>query len=136
MLSRLFGLLSSSLLLSVQGFGRCALRTSLCISCRTREPSCRNRQPSQNFEPNPLFSPRGYPVLIPLTIVDYDLKVPEFEKKVPEFETAPESDIKYLKKARGHISRNVVQITMKMRTIVRIIQIILIIKPHPKNSEK
>ena len=51
---------------------------------------------------------------------DYDKKVPEFEKKVPE------SDKKYLKKARGHISRNVVQITMKMRTIVRIMQIILI----------
>ena len=48
---------------------------------------------------------------------DYDKKVPEFEKKVPE------SEKKYLKKAGGHISRNVVQITMKMRTIVRIIQI-------------
>ena len=39
---------------------------------------------------------------------------PESEKKVPE------SDKKYLKKAGGHIGRNVVQITMKMRTIVRI----------------
>ena len=61
---------------------------------------------------------------------DYDKKVPESEKKVPEF------DKKYLKKAGGHIGRNVVQITMKMMTIVRITQIILIIKPHLKHSEK
>ena len=43
---------------------------------------------------------------------DYNKKVPELERKVPE------SDKKYLKKAGGHIGRNVVQITMKMRTIV------------------
>ena len=55
---------------------------------------------------------------------DYD-KVPAFEKKVPE------SEKKYLKKAGGHIGRNVVQITRKT-TIVQIMQIILIIK----NSEK
>ena len=55
---------------------------------------------------------------------------PDYDKKVPE------SNKKYLKKARGHISRNVVQITIKMRTIVRISQIILIIKPHLKHSEK
>ena len=74
---------------------------------------------------------------------DYDKKVPEFEKKVPESEKkvpetekVSESDKKYLKKAGGHIGRNVVQITMKMRTIVRITQIILIIKPHLKHSEK
>ena len=42
---------------------------------------------------------------------------PDYDKKVPEF------DKKYLKKAGGHISQNV-QITMKMRTIVRITQII------------
>ena len=53
--------------------------------------------------------------------------VPDYGKKVPE------SDKKYLKRAGGHIVRNVVQITMKMRTIV---QIILIIKPHLKNSKK
>ena len=47
---------------------------------------------------------------------DYDKKVPEFEKKVPE------SDKIYLKKAGGHIGRNVVQITVKMRTIVQIIK--------------
>ena len=44
---------------------------------------------------------------------------------VPESEKVPESDKKYLKKVGGHIDRNVVQITMKMRTIVRIIQIII-----------
>ena len=55
---------------------------------------------------------------------DYD-KVPEFEKKVPEFEKASESDKKYLKKVGGHIGRKVEQITIKRRTIVRIIQIIL-----------
>ena len=43
---------------------------------------------------------------------------PDYDKKVPE------SDKKYLKKAGGHIGPNVVQITMKMRTIVQIIQII------------
>ena len=53
---------------------------------------------------------------------DYDKKVPEFEKKVPESEKVPEPDKKYLKKAGGHIGRNVVQITMKMRTLVRITQ--------------
>ena len=61
---------------------------------------------------------------------------PDYDKKVPEFEKAPESDKKYLKKARVYIGRNVVQVTMKMRTIVQIIQIIPIIKPHLKNSEK
>ena len=66
--SALFGLLSSSSLLSVQRFGWYALRPSSGISCQTWEPSCCNWESSQNFEPNPLFSPRGYPVLIPLTI--------------------------------------------------------------------
>ena len=72
---------------------------------------------------------------------DYDKKVSEFEKnvpeskkKVPESEKVPESDKKYLKKAGGYIDRNVVQITMKMKTIVQIIQIILIIKPNLKHS--
>ena len=32
----------------------------------------------------------------------------------------PEFDVKYLKKADGHIGRNVVIITIKMRSIVRI----------------
>ena len=58
--------------------------------------------------------------------LDYDKKVSEFEKKVPEFEKVPESDNKYLKMAGEHNDRNVVQIMIKLRTIVRIIQIILI----------
>ena len=49
---------------------------------------------------------------------DYDKKVPEFEKKFPKFNKVPKSNKKYLKKARGHIRRNVVKITMKMKTIV------------------
>ena len=63
---------------------------------------------------------------------DYDKKVPKFEMKVLEFEKAPEFDKKYLKKAGGYIDRNVVQITIKMRTIVRIIQIILILRSSSK----
>ena len=60
-------------------------------------------------------------------VPDYNKKVSESEKKVPESEKkVPVSEKKYLKKAGGHIGRNVVQITMKMRTIVRIIQIIQI----------
>ena len=55
---------------------------------------------------------------------DYDKKIHKFKKKVPKFKKAHESDKKYLKKAGGHISRNVVQITIKMWTIVQIIQII------------
>ena len=59
---------------------------------------------------------------------DYDKKVPDYDTKVPGFEKkVPESEKKYPKKAGGHISRNIVQITIKMRTIVRIIRIILFI---------
>ena len=57
----------------------------------------------------------------------YDKNVPEFEKKVPESEKFPESDKKYLKNAGRCIGRNVVQRTLKMRTIVRIMQIKLMI---------
>ena len=67
---------------------------------------------------------------------DYDKKGPELEKMVPMSEKVPESEKKYLKKAGGHIGRNVVYITMKMRTIIHIIQIIVIIKPHLNHSEK
>ena len=48
-------------------------------------------------------------------VSDYDEKVPESEKKVPECEK------KYMKKAGVHIGLNVVQITIKMRTIIQII---------------
>ena len=58
-------------------------------------------------------------------VPESEKKVPESEKKVPESEKAPESDKKYLKKAEGHIDRNGVQIAGTMRTIVRIIQIML-----------
>ena len=42
----------------------------------------------------------------------------DYDKMVPESEKVSESDKKYLKEAGGHIGRNDVQITMKMRTIV------------------
>ena len=54
------------------------------------------------------------------------MKVPDYDKKNPESEKVPESDKKYLKKAGGHIGRNVVQITMKMRTIVQITKYVTI----------
>ena len=46
---RVFGQLSSSSLSCSLRFGRCVLRPSSCVSCRTLEPT-------QNFEPNPLFN--------------------------------------------------------------------------------
>ena len=47
---------------------------------------------------------------------------------VPEFD-------KYLKKARGHIDRNVVEITIKMKTIVRQPLMIKIIKLRFRNFD-
>ena len=61
---RVFGLLSSSLSLYSQRFGRCVLPPSSDVSCRTREPT-------RNFEPRPLFNPRGSLVLIPLQVYKY-----------------------------------------------------------------
>ena len=58
-----FGLLSSSLLLFPQRFGRYVLRPSSGV--------CRTREPSQNFELRPLLNPRGSHVLIPLAITGY-----------------------------------------------------------------
>ena len=50
-----------------------------------------------------------------MKVPDYDKKVPEFEEKVPKFKEGfqnsrmfPKSDKKHLKRARGHIGRNVV----------------------------
>ena len=57
---RVLGLLSSSLLLFPQRFGRYVLRPSSSV--------CRTREPSRNFELRPLLKPRGSPVLIPLAI--------------------------------------------------------------------
>ena len=48
----------------------------------------------------------------------------------------PEFDKKHQKKAEGCIGRNVVSITMKMKTIVRIFNEIKIIKLHIRNLEK
>ena len=58
-----FGLLSSSLLLFPQRFGRYVLQPSSDV--------CRTRKPSRNFELCPLLNPRGSPVLIPLAITGY-----------------------------------------------------------------
>ena len=52
-----FGLLSSSLLLFLQRFGRYVLRPS---------GVCRTREPTRNFELRPLLNPQGSPDLIPL----------------------------------------------------------------------
>ena len=60
---RFCGLLSSSLLLFTQRFGRYVLRPSSGV--------CRTREPSRNFELRPLLKPRGSPVLIPLAITGY-----------------------------------------------------------------
>ena len=60
---RVFGLLSSSLLLFPQRFGRYVLRPSSGV--------CRTREPSRNFELRPLLNPPGSPVLIPLAITGY-----------------------------------------------------------------
>ena len=58
-----FGLLSSSLLLFPQRFGRYVLRPSSGV--------CRTREPSRNFEIRPLLKPPEWPVLIPLAITGY-----------------------------------------------------------------
>ena len=57
------GLLSSSLLLFPQRFGRNVLRSSSGI--------CWTQEPSRNFELRPLLNPWGSPVLIPLAITGY-----------------------------------------------------------------
>ena len=64
---RVFRLLSSSLLLYSQTFGRHVLR----VSWRTRGPK-------RNFEPRPLFNSRASLALIPLTITGYNVKYSRF----------------------------------------------------------
>ena len=139
-----FGLLSSSLLLFPQHFGRYVLRHSSGV--------CRTQEPSWNFEPRPPLKPwrngyrrwllkllrrqssggckfklhyrrvkiqefltlvRGYgkrnqnrrpPVVSIKDVVRSSVKVPEFDK---------------YQKIGGHIGRNVVEMTIKMKTIVR-----------------
>ena len=60
---RVFGLLSSSLLLFPHLFGRFVLRLSSGV--------CWTREPTQKFELHPLLNPQGSPVLIPLAITGY-----------------------------------------------------------------
>ena len=61
---RVFGLLSSSLLLFPQRFGWDFLRPSSSV--------CWTREPTRNFELRPLLNPQGSPVLIPLAITGYN----------------------------------------------------------------
>ena len=58
---RVFGILSSSLLLYSQRFGRCVFRPSADVSCRSQKPT-------RSFWPRPLFYPLGSLALILLTI--------------------------------------------------------------------
>ena len=88
-----FGLLSSSLLLFPQRFGRYVIRPSSGV--------CRTREPSQNFELRPLLNPRKSIKHVVRSFV----KISEFDK--------------HLKKAGGHIGRDVVEIAIKMKTIVK-----------------
>ena len=60
---RVYGLLSSSLFLFPQRFGRYVLRPSSGV--------CRTLEPSRNFKLRPLFNPRVSPVLIPFAITGY-----------------------------------------------------------------
>ena len=60
---RVFGLLSSSLLLFRQRFGQYVLRPSSGV--------CRTQEPSRNFKLRPLLNPLGSPVRIPLAITGY-----------------------------------------------------------------
>ena len=60
---RVFGLLSSSLLLFPQRFSQYVFQPSSGV--------CRTREPMRNFERHPLLNPQGSPVLIPLAITGY-----------------------------------------------------------------
>ena len=75
---RFFGLLSSSLSLFPQRFGRYVLRPSSGV--------CRTREPSRNCELRPLLKPRGSPVLIPLAINSCSSKFREGSRvrQIPE----------------------------------------------------
>ena len=60
---RVFGRLSSSLLLFPQRFGRYVLWPSSGV--------CRTQEPTWDFELRPLLNSQGSPVLIPLAITGY-----------------------------------------------------------------
>ena len=83
---RIFGILSSSLLLFLQRFGRYVHQPFSGVY--------RTWESSRNFELRPL-----------LNVVRSSVKVTEFDK--------------HLKKAGGHSGRNIVEITIKMKTIVQ-----------------
>ena len=50
--------------------------------------------------------------------------------------SAPDFDMKRLKKIEGRIDRNVLNITIKMKTTVHIYEMIKIIKLHRRNFNK
>ena len=120
-LLRVFGQLSSSLLLFPQRFGRYVFQPSA--------GACRTREPSRNFELHLLLNPRGSPVPIPLAITGYKCKVflycysplvriePATSRWLSPYKLREPTPIT-LKKAGGQIGRNIVEITIKMKAIV------------------
>ena len=122
---RVFGLLSSSLLFFPQHFGWYVFRPSSGV--------CRTQEPSWNFELHPLLNSQGSPVLIPLAITGTSVKYSYIVTRL-------QSGLN-LKKAEGHITQNVVEITIKMKTIVwkpLMIKkhVILLFKLIPKTKTK
>ena len=103
---RVFGLLSSSLLLFPQCFGRFVLQPSSGV-CQTRETFMELRTMS---------------FIETMGVVWSSMKIPKFDK--------------HLKKAGGHIGRHIVKITIKMKTIVQKPLMMIIIKFHLKNLDK
>ena len=101
---RVFGLLSSSLSLFPQRFGRYVLRPSSGV-CRTWLTESKQATPVDSIK----------------DVVQSSAKVPEFDK--------------HLKKAGGYIGRNVVEITIKMKTIARKPLMIKIIKLRLRNLD-
>ena len=119
---RVFGILSLSLLLFPQRFGWYVLRPSSGV-CQTQEPSwlrvqswlqASNNTGILNTCTRLTESEQASPVDSIKGVVRSSVKVPEFNK--------------HLKKVGGHIDRNVVEITIKMKTIVRKLLMIKIIQ--------
>ena len=108
---RFFGLLSSSLLLFPQRFGWYVLRPFSGV-CRILNTFTRLWLTE---------SEQATPVVSIKDVVRSSVKVPEFDK--------------HLKKAGGHIGRNVVEITIKMKTIVRKTLMIKINKLRLRNLD-
>ena len=113
---RVFGLLSSSLLLFPQRFGRYVLRPS-CIVTRLQSGilnTCARLWLTESEQSTHVDSIKD--------VVRSSVKVPEFDK--------------HLKKAGGHIDRKVVKITIKKKTIVRKPLMIKITKLRLRNLDK